>query len=171
MKDLSKIKLIVVDVDGTLTDGGVYIDSNGIETKKFNIKDGAGILMAENVGIDFMVLTGRRSECVEHRAKELKIKYIYQNILEKGVFLQNFIELNGLNKENIAYIGDDLNDIPAMEYAGIKACPSDASDEIKAICDFTLSLRGGFGVVREFVNMLLESIDKYDEAQKIFFIK
>jgi 3-deoxy-D-manno-octulosonate 8-phosphate phosphatase (KDO 8-P phosphatase) len=165
MKDLSKIKLIVVDVDGTLTDGGVYIDSNGIETKKFNIKDGAGILMAENVGIDFMILTGRRSECVEHRAKELKIKYIYQNILEKGAFLQNFIEINGLNKENIAYIGDDLNDMPAMECAGIKACPFDASDEIKAICDYTLSLKGGFGVVREFVNMLLESIDKYNEAK------
>lgn len=98
-KDLSKIKLVVLDVDGTLTDGGVYIDSNGVETKKFNIKDGAGIVLAEKVSIEFMILTGRKSYYVEKRAEELKIKYVFQGIMDKSTYLKNFLQEHNLSPE------------------------------------------------------------------------
>ncbi|MDR2408432.1 MAG: 3-deoxy-D-manno-octulosonate 8-phosphate phosphatase, partial [Bacteroidales bacterium] len=124
MMNFEKIKLIVLDVDGTMTDGGVYIDNNQVETKKFNIKDGAGVLLAQSVGIDFMLLTGRSSVCVEKRAEELHIKHVAQGVHCKVDYLKNFCLRNKLLAENIAYIGDDLNDLPAMYYVGISACPS-----------------------------------------------
>ena len=130
-KDLSKIKLIVLDVDGTLTDGGVYIDSNGVETKKFNIKDGAGIVLAEKAGIEFMILTGRKSYCVEKRAEELKIKYVFQGIMDKLKYLNNFLQEHDLSPEQVAYMGDDVNDLECMQYVGFTACPADA---VKKVC-------------------------------------
>lgn len=169
MKKMDKIKLIVLDVDGTMTDGGVYIDSNGVELKKFNIKDGAGILMAEAVGIDFMILTGRKSVCVEKRAKELKIKYLEQNVSDKGSFLKKFIDDNLLDKTEIAYIGDDLNDLSCMKMIGVSACPIDAVDEIKEVCDFVLPIKGGNGVIRAFVELLLKSNNLFGKAQSLLF--
>ena len=102
MKNLSNIKLVILDVDGTLTDGGVYIDSNGVESKKFNIKDGAGIVLAEQEGIEFMILTGRKSYCVEHRANELKIKYVVQGIADKLSYRQRFLSQQGLSPGDVA---------------------------------------------------------------------
>lgn len=166
MKDLNNIKLIVLDVDGTMTDGGVYIDNNGVESKKFSIKDGAGIKLAEAVGIDFMILTGRKSRCVEQRAQELNIKYIEQNVIMKGLYLKGFMESEGFDKEEVAYIGDDLNDMPAMACVGIKACPIDASEEVKSFCDIVLEIKGGDGVVRAFVDMLLKSTNRFEIAQR-----
>lgn len=169
MKDLGHIKLIVVDVDGTMTDGGVYIDSNGVESKKFNIKDGAGIILAESIGIEFMLLTGRMSLCVEQRAKELKISYVFQNIKDKGEFLRKFIDNEKLAKREVVYIGDDLNDLPAMQYAGTKVCPLDASEDVKSICDYVLNVKGGNGVVRAFVDILLKETGKYKLAMNNLF--
>lgn len=166
---LKDVNLIVLDVDGTMTDGGVYIDNNGIETKKFSIKDGAGIILAESVGIEFIILTGRKSYCVEQRAKELKIRNVFQGIHNKVDYLKEFLYSNSLNARNIAYIGDDLNDLPAMYICGVTACPIDAADEVKAYCDFVLPVKGGEGVVRVFVNMLLKSIGKFEEAQNKLF--
>jgi len=154
--NLEKISLIVLDVDGTMTDGGVYIDSNMVEAKKFNIRDGLGIVLAQSAGIEFMILTGRSSACVEQRAHELHIKYIAQGIQNKAAYLIDFTSANSLSFEQIAYIGDDLNDLPAMYYAGVSACPSDAADEVKAYCDFVLSPKGGDGVVRAFIEILLK---------------
>ena len=119
MRNLESIRLIVLDVDGTMTDGGIYIDNNGIEQKKFNIKDGAGIILAESIGIEFMILTGRKSACVEQRAKELNIKYVCQGIHYKVDYLKDFARNKALLAENIAYIGDDLNDLPAMHFVGV----------------------------------------------------
>jgi len=153
---LDKITFIILDVDGTMTDGGIYIDSNGVETKKFNIKDGLGIVLAQSVGIEFMILTGRSSACVERRANELHIKYIAQGIQNKAEYLKDFTNVHGLSPEQLAYIGDDLNDLPAMHYVGVSACPTDAAEEVKAYCDFVLPQKGGEGVVREFVEILLK---------------
>lgn len=169
MKNLESIKLIVLDVDGTMTDGGIYIDSNGIEQKKFNIKDGAGILLAESIGIEFMILTGRKSVCVEQRAKELNIKYVCQGIHRKADYLKDFARNKGLLPEHIAYIGDDLNDLPAMYFVGVAACPLDAVEEVKTFCDYVLPANGGEGVIRAFVNLLLKSIDRFEEAQTNLF--
>jgi 3-deoxy-D-manno-octulosonate 8-phosphate phosphatase (KDO 8-P phosphatase) len=164
MMNFEKLKLIVLDVDGTMTDGGVYIDSNQVESKKFNIKDGAGILLVQSVGIDFMLLTGRSSACVTKRAEELRIKYVVQGVHCKADYLINFCGQNNLLAENIAYIGDDLNDLPAMHYAGISACPSDAADEVQQYCDFILPQKGGEGVVRAFVEMVLKEKKLWEQA-------
>lgn len=161
---LDNITLIVLDVDGTMTDGGIYIDSNRVETKKFNIKDGAGILLAQSVGIEFMLLTGRSSACVKQRASELNIKYIAQEIKSKADYLKDFMSDNGFLPEHIAYIGDDLNDLPAMHYIGVSACPIDAADEVKEYCDFILPQKGGEGVVRAFVEILLKEKKTWEEA-------
>jgi 3-deoxy-D-manno-octulosonate 8-phosphate phosphatase (KDO 8-P phosphatase) len=162
--NLEKIKLVVLDVDGTMTDGGIYLDNNQVETKKFNIKDGAGILLAQSVGIDFMILTGRSSKCVEKRAEELHIKYVVQGIHHKADYLKDFCNRNNLSAEAVAYIGDDLNDLPAMHYAGVSACPLDAADEVRAYCDVILPRKGGEGVVRAFIELLLKEKKLWEQA-------
>ena len=166
MKD---IKLIILDVDGTMTDGGVYIDNRRVETKKFSIKDGCGIVLAHTQGIAFMSLTGRESYCVAQRAEELHIEYVFQNVRHKVSFLKEFMEKEGFSREELAYIGDDLNDFYAMQEAGTCACPSDAAPEIKARCDYVLQAKGGEGVVREFVELLLKEKGQWEKAiQKAF---
>jgi 3-deoxy-D-manno-octulosonate 8-phosphate phosphatase (KDO 8-P phosphatase) len=162
--NLKEIKLIVLDVDGTMTDGGIYIDNNQIETKRFNIKDGAGILLAQSVGIEFMILTGRSSKCVEKRAEELHIKNVIQGIHDKANYLKEFTGIHNLAPENIAYIGDDLNDLPAMRYVGVSACPADGASEVKAYCEFVLTQKGGDGVIREFVEILLKEKNLWEKA-------
>jgi 3-deoxy-D-manno-octulosonate 8-phosphate phosphatase (KDO 8-P phosphatase) len=169
MMNFEVLKLIVLDVDGTMTDGGVYIDGNQVESKKFNIKDGAGILLAQSVGIDFMILTGRSSKCVEKRAEELHIKYVVQGIHCKLDYLKEFCAKHELLVENIAYIGDDLNDLPAMHYAGVSACPSDAAQEVRGYCDFILSPKGGEGVVRAFIEMVLKEKKLWEQAVSNLF--
>lgn len=161
MKD---IKLIILDVDGTMTDGGVYIDNNRVETKKFSIKDGCGVVLAHTQGISFMILTGRESHCVEQRARELHIDYVFQNVTHKVSFIEKFMEEHHLEKDQIAYIGDDLNDYYAMGKVGTCACPCDAAPEIKGRCDYVLHTKGGEGVVREFVEMLLKDKGLWEKA-------
>ena len=162
MKDLSNIKLVILDVDGTLTDGGVYIDSNGVESKKFNIKDGAGIVLAEQVGVEFMILTGRKSYCVEHRANELKIKYVFQGIADKLSYLQQFLAQQGLSHNQVAYIGDDVNDLECMRTVGFTACPADAVEEEFQQCDYVSRYNGGQGAVREICDMIRKSKSHID---------
>jgi 3-deoxy-D-manno-octulosonate 8-phosphate phosphatase (KDO 8-P phosphatase) len=169
MINFDKLKLIVLDVDGTMTDGGVYIGDNQIETKKFNIKDGAGVLLAQSVGIDFMLLTGRSSACVEKRAEELRIKLVVQGVHCKVDYLKDFCIGNNLSAENIVYIGDDLNDLPSMHYAGVSACPSDAAREVREYCDFILPQKGGEGVVRAFIEMVLKERKLWEQAVNNLF--
>ena len=120
------IRLLVLDVDGTLTDGGIYYDSTGNELKKFGVKDGAGLVLARTAGIRVMICTGRECEAVRRRAADLKITDIYQNVPHKADFLQKFFAENGYAREEIAYCGDDLNDLAAMALCGFVACPADA---------------------------------------------
>lgn len=155
-KNLSNIKLVVLDVDGTLTDGGVYIDNNGLETKKFNIKDGAGIVMAEKAGVEFMILTGRKSSCVAKRAEELKIKYVFQGILDKITYLKAFLDENMITPQEVAYMGDDVNDIDCLKYVGFSACPADAVHVVRQSVDYISSYNGGYGAVREMIDLLIE---------------
>lgn len=164
MKPRKDIRLIILDVDGTMTDGGVYIDNNRIETKKFSIKDGCGIVIAHTVGLQFMILTGRESNCVSQRAEELKIEYVFQNVKNKAGFISEFLAEKGIEKGQVAYIGDDLNDYFAMRLAGYTACPSDAAPEIREQCDLVLKAAGGDGVVREFVEKLLKENGLWQEA-------
>lgn len=149
------IRLIILDVDGTMTDGGVYYDANGNETKKFNTRDAAGIFAAQGAGIDVMVLTGRSSAAVEKRMTELKVRYLFQGVKDKLTFIQEFAARNRLTAAQIGYVGDDLNDYNAMRLMGFKACPADACAEIKAIADYVSVKNGGDGVIRDVMEYLL----------------
>ena len=160
------IKLVLLDVDGTLTDGGIYRGNNGEELKRFNVKDGYAIVNAQKLGIEFGIITGRKSELVEIRSNELKIKYLYQGISEKTVILKEIMQKTGLKKEEIAYMGDDLNDILIMKQSGLTGAPKDAADEVIQIADFVSEKNGGSGAVREFVEYILKKDGKWE-----FFLK
>lgn len=155
------IKLVLLDVDGTLTDGGIYRGNNGEELKRFNVKDGYAIVNAQKLGIEFGIITGRKSELVEIRSNELKIKYLYQGISEKTVILEEIMQKTGLKKEEIAYMGDDLNDILIMKQSGLTGAPKDAADEVIQIVDFVSGKNGGSGAVREFVEYILKKDGKW----------
>ena len=156
------IKLVLLDVDGTLTDGGIYRGNNGEELKRFNVKDGYAIVNAQKLGIEFGIITGRKSELVEIRAKELKIKYLYQGISEKTVVLEEIIKKTGLTKGEIAYMGDDLNDLLIIKQVGLSGTPKDAVDEVIQVTDFVSKKNGGSGAVREFIEHILKKDGKWE---------
>lgn len=160
------IKLVLLDVDGTLTDGGIYRGNNGEELKRFNVKDGYAIVNAQKLGIEFGIITGRKSELVEIRSNELKIKYLYQGISEKTVILEEIMQKTELKKEEIAYMGDDLNDILIMKQSGLTGAPKDAADEVIQIVDFVSEKNGGSGAVREFVEYILKKDGKWETFLK-----
>lgn len=157
-----KIKFLIMDVDGTLTDGNIYMGVQGEILKCFNIKDGTGIKDLLPVrGIIPIVITGRCSKITENRCKELNISYIYQGCRNKKNQLKNIAEdfmvypQNGIYEE-FAYIGDDLIDLESMRCSGISGCPSDAVDVVKAEADFISEFTGGKGAVREFIEWIIQ---------------
>lgn len=150
-----KIKYLVIDVDGTMTDAGIYYDENGNELKKFCVKDGAGFFAAHKVGIKIIVLTGRGCAATTRRMKEIHAEYVFQNVKEKAGFLKTFMEENGIQKNELGYIGDDLNDYPSMLLAGYIGCPADSCAEVKAIADYVSSVNGGHGAVRDVIEHML----------------
>ena len=156
MKMKTKIKLIILDVDGTLTDGGIYYGSDGTEYKRFCVQDGTGILAAEKAGIEFAILTARESPIVLQRAKDLKISHVYQNIWYKKEKLKEL--MNGLNltTENVAYFGDDTIDLEAMSLCSFVACPSNACKEVKAVSSYISPYEGGHGAVRDILDHMAE---------------
>lgn len=160
----SKISYWVIDVDGTMTDGGIYYDSNGNEWKKFNTKDGIGLLMLSRLDMKVIVLTGRISKAIEKRMVELKVQYLFQNVKDKVAFLERFMQENGICREQIAYIGDDLNDYYAMQLAEFKACPADACDEIKGCADYVSGEKGGEGAVRDVICYFLKKREEWENC-------
>ena len=155
---LSNIKLLILDVDGTMTDGGIYITDEGNQFKKYNAKDGLGIMMAQKQGVEVGIISHSRSaEMVEKRAEMIGIKYCYVGRESKALILDQWCEANSWKKEEVAFIGDDLNDLDIMEQVGVTACPSDAVEKIKEFVDVKLSKKGGDGCVREFIDLYLLS--------------
>lgn len=151
-----KIKLLVMDVDGTLTDGKIYMGENGEVMKAFNIKDGYAIAhMLPEMGIIPVIITGRESKIVENRAKELGITELYQGVGNKLAQLKIVAEKYNATPEEIAYIGDDLNDLECIEYCGFSACPADAVEVVKAKCNYVCKTIAGEGVVRELIDKKL----------------
>ena len=153
------IKLFVMDVDGTMTDGHIYIGATGEMMKAFDVKDGYAIyhmLPAHN--IIPVIITGRSSEIVATRAKELKITELYQGISDKLAVLAAVAAKYGVTPDQIAYIGDDLNDLDAMAYCGLSACPADAVPEVLQYAKYVCKHNGGRGAVREFVEYILLSM-------------
>lgn len=158
-----KIKYILLDVDGTLTDGSIILDNNGIEAKKFNVKDGFAIANAIKFGVKVGIVTGRTSELVAIRAKELGITEVHQGIRDKSKILKEIIEKERLDYEEVAYMGDDINDYPIISKVGFKGVCNDGAKELKKIADFISIANGGDGAVREFVENILEEKGIWDK--------
>jgi 3-deoxy-D-manno-octulosonate 8-phosphate phosphatase (KDO 8-P phosphatase) len=155
---------IILDVDGTLTDGKIYISAVGESMKAFNVKDGWGVMhILPALGVTPIIVTGRESPIVQNRARELGITEVYQNVADKAAKLKELSEKYEYGLESFAYIGDDLNDYAAMKRCGFKACPADAAAEIKEIADYIAPHPGGYGVVRDVCDELLRLSGLYAE--------
>lgn len=150
-----KIKMLVMDVDGTLTDGHIYTGPQGEAMKVFSCKDGLGIKeILPKLGIIPVIITGRDSVITANRAKELHIEQLYQGIADKLPLLKEIADKHGIAREEIAYIGDDLNDWDCLKYCGVTGCPQDAQDAVKEIVSFIAPRDGGKGAVRDFIEYI-----------------
>lgn len=146
-----------MDVDGTMTDGKIYIGTTGEMFKAFDIKDGYGVHeILPNHGVITVILTGRTSDIVVNRGKELEIDYIFQNVKDKENSIYELSRTLGYGMDEFAYIGDDIIDIPAMKLCGVKGCPADAVREVKEVSDYVSCKKGGEGAVRDFIEWLLD---------------
>ena len=152
---LEKIKMLILDVDGVMTDGRIIMDSDGREMKNFYVRDGHGLVMLQRHGIQVAILTGRTSLVVDHRARDLKITEVYQGALNKKDVFARILGKNSLTPEQVAYLGDDIVDIPVLRLVGFSAAVADAADEVKKQVDYVTVCRGGQGAVREICEMLL----------------
>lgn len=149
------IRALVMDVDGTLTDGGIYIGKNGECFKKFYVRDGQAIKhKLPQLGIVPIVITGRESEIVQQRCRELDITLLRQNSTDKEKDLVEILQQEHILLEEVAYIGDDYNDLCCMNIVGLKGCPQDAIQEIKQVADFIAPSKGGYGAVRDFIDWI-----------------
>ena len=152
---ISKIKLVITDVDGVLTDGGLYYSKEGLTLKKFNVKDGMGVFLLRENGIKNAIVTTATSELMKKRAEALSIEYYYSGVWDKENKLLEICKIENIQPENIAFIGDDVNDLSIINLAGFTAAPIDAIDKVKEAVDIILSKKGGDGVFREFAELIL----------------
>lgn len=152
---LKAIKLVSLDVDGTLTDSGIYYDNSGLELKKFGTKDGLGIAQLQRSGVKCVIITGRKSALVERRAAELKISRTLQGVEDKKQALQALMAEFAVTPEQTMAVGDDCNDLPQFEAAGFCACPADAHPYIRRTADLVLTQDGGRGAVREICDLIM----------------
>jgi 3-deoxy-D-manno-octulosonate 8-phosphate phosphatase (KDO 8-P phosphatase) len=163
-----KIKLLILDVDGVMTDGSIIIDNNGNELKRFNVRDGHGIKMLQRTGIKVAIITGRKSDVVDRRALELGITEVYQKIFRKSVVYEELLEKYKLENENVAFMGDDIVDVELLKRAGLSAVPADADEEAKKHADIKMKNNGGRGAVREFTDMILKSAGLWEKVSGEF---
>ena len=160
---LKRIKMLILDVDGVMTDGGIIMDSEGRELKKFNVRDGHGIKVLQRYGIKVAILTGRQSEVVKYRAKDLEIKDVYQKVFNKKEVFEKILKKHKLSADEVAYMGDDIIDIPVLKRVGFSAAVADAVDVVKKSVDYITKNRGGNGAVRELCEMILQAQGKWKE--------
>jgi 3-deoxy-D-manno-octulosonate 8-phosphate phosphatase (KDO 8-P phosphatase) len=156
------IELLVLDVDGVLTDGAIVIDDRGVESKHFHVKDGGGIALWRKCGKKVAIVSGRSAACVEVRAAELGIAPVIQGSSDKRGSILGLLQEFGLEPRQVCAMGDDLADLPMLGVSGLSACPSDASSEVVASVHFVSSLPGGRGAVREVVEMILKNQGAWD---------
>lgn len=151
-----RLKLVLTDCDGVLTDGGVYYSERGEELKRFNIRDGMGVERLRNLaGIETGIVTGEFSGSVSRRAEKLGITELHLGAKDKAAVLRSIMGRLGLDSSEVAYIGDDVNDLPAFGLVGLTACPADALEPITAVADIVLTRPGGHGAFRELAELLL----------------
>lgn len=151
-----QIRLVITDVDGVLTDTGIYYSPDGEMIKRFSIRDGMGVeRLRKHAGIETAIMTGENSGTVTARAQKLKITQVYLGVTDKKSLFEEILKKNQLQPENIAFIGDDVNDLEIMKLVGLTACPGDGMSFIKDISDYICEIKGGYGAFREFAELIL----------------
>ena len=163
LKKAAKIKLLLLDVDGVLTDGRIIIDDRGVETKHFHVRDGQGISLLMRSGVEVGFITGRSSKAVRHRARDLGVKLVYQGASNKLVCYGRIKRHTRLDDDNIAYMGDDMIDLPILAQVGLAITVADSWVELGKVVDFTTVARGGRGAVREVAELLLKAQGKWPD--------
>ncbi|MHC4636445.1 MAG: KdsC family phosphatase [Planctomycetota bacterium] len=164
MSQFDKIELLVLDVDGVLTDGGLIVNSDGTESKTFNALDGHGIRMWRRAGLKVAFLSGRCSAPTEHFASGLDVEYCIQNCHIKLDSIKQLLEQANITPDKVAFVGDDLMDIPVIRYVGFGAAVADAVDEAKHYADFVTTRNGGGGAVREVIEYVLKKTGKWQQV-------
>ncbi|GBE06528.1 3-deoxy-D-manno-octulosonate 8-phosphate phosphatase KdsC [bacterium BMS3Abin10] len=159
-----KIKLVIFDVDGVLTDGSIILDKNGNELKRFNVRDGHGIKALQKAGIKVALITGRESPVVKVRAEELGIEEVHQKIFKKSSVYETLLEKYKLTNEEVAFMGDDIVDAELLKRVGLPAVPADADEGARKLALFVSTKAGGRGAVREFVELILKSSGLWDSV-------
>jgi 3-deoxy-D-manno-octulosonate 8-phosphate phosphatase (KDO 8-P phosphatase) len=166
IKKASEIKALFFDVDGVLTDGRIIYNDDGKEIKNFNVKDGYIISHLKKAGIVVGIITGRDSKVVSNRASELKLDFCHQGIMDKHSVFEKLVSFYKLKKKQVAYIGDDINDLGVLRACGLSACPADTFDYIKKEVDIVSKVKGGQGVVREIADLVLAARGEMDKILK-----
>lgn len=168
---MNDVRLIVFDVDGTLTDGVVHIDDEGREHKHFHIADGLGFRLAEAVGIKIAIISGRKSRAVEQRMNRLPAEDVLQGVGDKAAALRQLMARHGLAPSQVAFVGDDLNDLLAFDAAGVKIAVANAAPQLKRRANYITERAGGHGAAREAIEAILRAQGRYDEAVSQYLIE
>lgn len=169
IKKIKAVKLLVLDVDGVMTDGRIIYDDDGKEIKTFDAKDGHGIKLLMWAGIDVAIITARESNVVLHRAKNLGIDLVYQKAMDKFLALEDILKKKGLIPKQAAYIGDELVDIPLLRKVGFAVAVKDAVDDVKKHVDYVAVKNGGCGAVREVCELILKTQGKWAQVTARYF--
>ncbi len=150
------VKILITDVDGVMTDAGIYYSERGEELKRFSMRDGMGLeLVRKFLDLRVIIITGENSPIVSRRAEKLNISDVYLGIRDKAAIVEEIAQLTGMSAQNFCYVGDDVNDLRAMKMCGFRVAPSDAVSQIKAVADYITDAKGGHGVLREVADLLL----------------
>jgi 3-deoxy-D-manno-octulosonate 8-phosphate phosphatase (KDO 8-P phosphatase) len=165
----ARIRVVLMDVDGVLTDGCIYMGSQGDDGRCFHSRDGVGVRLGQRGGLTFGIVSGRRSEAVAGRASELDIGEVHQGIRDKSACLDGILHRLDVADDAVCFVGDDLVDVPVMRRVGLAAAPSDAAPEVREIADYVTASAGGRGAVREVVDVILRASGKWKEVTQPFF--
>jgi len=159
-----KIKLAIFDVDGVLTDGQIYISNEGIESKMFNVQDGLGLKLLQKCGIQIAIISGLESKAVSMRLQNLGVTHIYQGIKDKLAVYEELLKKTNMVNEQVAYLGDDLLDLPLMRRVGVAVAVANARSIVKETAHWCTETKGGYGAVREFCDWLLQAQNNWQKA-------
>ena len=161
---IQRIKMLMMDVDGVMTDGGLLLGTGGMELKRFHVQDGMAITLARASGLRIGILTGRISEAVRKRAEELRIDEVQQGFFHKEEGYERILGKYGLKDEEVAYIGDDVLDVPILKRVGLSICVANGTEEARSVAHYITERNGGDGAVREVVELLLKEMGKKEEV-------
>lgn len=162
MEKAKDVKLVILDVDGVMTDGRIVIDDNGVESRNFDIKDGLGMVALQMLGIEVAIITSKKSVAVANRAQELKIKRFYEGVKKKTEPYEEILKDMSITDAQVCYVGDDLVDLSLMKRVGFPVAVADAVEEVKQAAAYVTKARGGCGAVRETAELILKAQGKWE---------